>query len=523
MSNHEEFFAHFPTNFGHELEDFVTNTVLLHSRYLVVRRVKKDQYGYCTHCRKEYPVSFGRSLLKHNEDWQCQNCKSLVIVKSLNRGRKYLFDIGYVVWYEKSKVNPNAIVARGIRVSRDYRSNVYDVNTTYKTVSLYLFEPSENGVKGRSKQLRLSERENRWDEAANIQSELSTRMNGLQHVYLGMESVYEAVKGTPFQYSMWKVYLDESWDLVRFFDLAAKYPCVEYLTKLGYRSFVDAKLTGGYTYNSINWNEKSIDRVLRLSKAELKRFRAEGVRLTPQFLRSYQMCRKHGVSATFEQVEKMQDLIDPHNSDELKLLLRYSPYAKVGKYLIKQMEKRKQYRYFNWVMRDWRDYINECLELGLDLRDEQILYPRDLHAAHQRTSTQVKVKRDEAQQALFAKRFDELKKFIFRRKGLILRPVQNVDELINEGETLRHCVGGYSARYAKGETDLFVVRKVNAPDTPFYTMEVCGGRLSQCRGHSNRDMTEEVKDFVDAFVAEKLFKKSKKRGRKTDDKLGVAV
>ena len=60
--------------------------------------------------------------------------------------------------------------------------------------------------------------------------------------YCSRDSIKKAVKGTPFQYSTYDSYIDG--DMVKFFSLYARYPCVEYLTKFGMSELVEAKLIG---------------------------------------------------------------------------------------------------------------------------------------------------------------------------------------------------------------------------------------------------------------------------------------
>lgn len=74
--------------------------------------------------------------------------------------------------------------------------------------------------------------------------------------------------------------------------------------------------------------------------------------------------------------------------------------------------------------------------------------------------------------------------FLIKGKGLILRVPRDAQEIKNEGAALHHCVGTYVDRVAKGQTHIFFVRRVEEPDTPYFTMEYNKGRVIQCRGQS---------------------------------------
>lgn len=99
--------------------------------------------------------------------------------------------------------------------------------------------------------------------------------------------------------------------------------------------------------------------------------------------------------------------------------------------------------------------------------------------------------------------------FLIKGKGLILRVPRDAQEIKNEGAALHHCVGTYVDRVAKGQTHIFFVRRVEEPDTPYFTMEYNKGRVIQCRGSHNCGMPASVKAFVAAF--EKLMKEREEK------------
>jgi hypothetical protein len=112
-----------------------------------------------------------------------------------------------------------------------------------------------------------------------------------------VESLVPAVQGTPFQYSMWSQYVDLETDLVQFFDLSTRYRCIEFLTKVGLRSMVVAKLAGQATYGAINWHGQTPEKVLRLTKSEIKEMTKAGA-IGLRALRNYQKSKKDGSNLT---------------------------------------------------------------------------------------------------------------------------------------------------------------------------------------------------------------------------------
>lgn len=59
-------------------------------------------------------------------------------------------------------------------------------------------------------------------------------------------------------------------------------------------------------------------------------------------------------------------------------------------------------------------------------------------------------------------------------------------DIINEGASLNHCVGGYLESVAHGYKTILFLRKVSNPDKSFYTIEVGDSRIVQIHGNHNR-------------------------------------
>ena len=103
-----------------------------------------------------------------------------------------------------------------------------------------------------------------------------------------------------------------------------------------------------------------------------------------------------------------------------------------------------------------------------------------------------------AMEEIFSKN-DGVDAFQIKGKGLVLVVPQSGDEIRKEGEALHHCVGGYVESVAKGETNIFFVRKADHPEKSYFTMEWKNNKVVQCRGKSNCGMPPDVKAFVQVF------------------------
>lgn len=501
MDGYKVFDAHFPKRISKAIEKFATDVAFQWSRYIFTRRVGGIQFGYCTHCRKEYMTE---KNLKHNEDWQCKRCKSLCIVKASGKGRKYMVDDVYFVYYEKSMINPQAMVARGIYAVRDYTGDYYKVETQYKDVAKYLYEP------GRARKFVRYYFSDHWIERKRISSE---SLNLMKHkrCYYSPDSIVDAAHGiNHFQYCTWENY--DAGDRVDFFALAAKYPCIEYLTKLGLRRIVEAKLCGDELYRTINWRGKNLQAVLRVGKKELNDIRNSGLPIDASTLRYYHLSKHRGYHITITEAYELKDLGSERTFEELVNKLGRRTLDQAHKYIMKQLRKSDHYRSGASVWYAWRDYMRDCRELGMELDQDHIFFPNDLYTAHQKTIKKVKLKADRSLNIKIIARVKELAGYRFEQDGLLIRPAKSSNELFAEAKALQHCVGGYAKTYAEGKTNLFVIRKTDDPDIPFYTMEIKEDKITQTYGLKNCLPTEEVESFIKAFSAAKL-KKKKRKGK----------
>ena len=106
-----------------------------------------------------------------------------------------------------------------------------------------------------------------------------------------------------------------------------------------------------------------------------------------------------------------------------------------------------------------------------------------------------------------------LSAFCFESKTLLIEPCPSDKALFIEGNTLSHCVYGYAESYANGNTAIFFIRKKEAPDVPYYTLEYSEkqNEIKQNRGYDNEDPPNEVVVFANKWLkyVTKLIKETK--------------
>lgn len=535
-----DFLSFFPPPNMDGMRAFADGTALHHSRYMVTYHQGRRRLGYCTHCRREMVLD--GTGWRTGQLVRCPMCGTTCMVKYRN-GIKNIYDRAVIVWYDKSPRDPRAIVARAYTVRRIYSHGYKNLDTEFVPWAAYIFEPAADWRSyGRARMATVNwgfaydetkpekhvKYVRNWEPRSSIYSlEIDgSNMYPAIPVFCSENSIRAAAAGTPFAWLGWETaQIRGECDYVRFFALAARYPCVEYLLKRGLDELIAEKLEhcGGKV---VNWRARTPWGVLRLTKPQLKVLKPLLPKLDSAMLEVLQSGYRDGSNYSPEEALKLTRLFPASTILAKDLLIDgLTTIRKAAKYLTAQStEKNPSQNHMMSLLRDWKDYIIECRQLGLNLEDDRVLYPKALREAHAHTSSLIKAKGD----ALINKNIrafaEELEASLTFESGeLMIRPAVSADELIREGKLLRICVGGmyqgsYIHKYAAKSTILLLLRRVDVPDIPFYCVEIqTNGHVLQVRGNTNCAPTPEVAAFMDFYRAEVLqdfsLKKLKNRNR----------
>lgn len=95
-----------------------------------------------------------------------------------------------------------------------------------------------------------------------------------------------------------------------------------------------------------------------------------------------------------------------------------------------------------------------------------------------------------------------MKKYEYKYRNFQIIAPQRVEDILEEGSELKHCIIGkdtYYERIAKRESYLLFLRKIDAPEKPYYTLEVePNGTVRQKRTYYDRQNAdiEQAKVFL---------------------------
>lgn len=275
----------------------------------------------------------------------------------------------------------------------------------------------------------------------------------------------------------------------------------DYVAGRSYCSFVQP------TLSFINWREKRPAQMLGLSKEEFRAALSE--KWDADIYHAYVGIKSRGEKVDPTDVSSAVKKLGIY--DTMRLIQCDVPGIKILpsiRYILKQFNRDHTLSAGLLI-----DYWNMAQKNGTNLADPQFRYPQNLRRAHDQESARQRFAAQQAAMQKFVDREKSLDKYCFESDGLMIRPVRTPEELYLEGSTLHHCVYSYLDRHANGSTAILLIRHVDDPQSPFYTLELNERNMAvvQNRGLRNCGKTPEVQAFEDKWLA---WAKAQQKGRR---------
>ena len=316
---------------------------------------------------------------------------------------------------------------------------------------------------------------------------------------------------------------EKEYSAVHYYIAAARYPDFEMIVKSGMKFLTRAliyQIGSGYRSRG----KTHYDR-LGIRKDRLKDLiKAEG---NVNILKAYQIERKAKKRWSPEEIKAVTHRINTGTRGELKILSEIYKYAsplKIERYIEKIIQNEGC-----GAFGEYTDYIWMRKEMGYDLSDEIILFPKELHRRHNEMVLETEKAELDKRAKGVLERYPNIEKLYKKLSdkysaaagGLIIRPAKNAAEIVMEGRLLHHCVGGdmYLSRHSNGDSVILFLRKISDKDTPYITVEIKGTKILQWYGAYDKKPDEAmVRAWLNTYVAE-LEKREKKREKKQEKKL----
>ena len=106
------------------------------------------------------------------------------------------------------------------------------------------------------------------------------------------------------------------------------------------------------------------------------------------------------------------------------------------------------------------------------------------------------------------KNIQKVKDLAYKTKEdeFIVKIPTKIEDFINEGNELKHCVKSYIYHVAEGKTNVVMIRRKDEPEKPFFTVEVDNNNIIQQVhgfGNCNADKVPGLMNFVTKWACEK--------------------
>jgi len=422
----------------------------------------------------------------------CPYCGTPVIVKELGRTgtRKNLSRYRRAVvlrWYR------GCLWARAYDCGKHY-SGGYSLTGGPKMqlVGIYRFRPGlaeeTSGSWYDNEEFRYYEVQNgpltggRW----NIHSPFSCNAEyGMGFDVVGMEEIEKS----PFQYCMAAEYEKHCGYFLEFLTACCFYPRqIEMLMKAGMRDVVrDLAARGVKNAMAIDWTRENPMQAFGLDKQELRAFLNTNRDI--DILTLYKRLKgRVSMETAADWIQRGVDMRETFHQAKVWNL----PPERLIRYLARETEG-----HLGNAIRHWKDYLTAAQAMGYPLHRENVLLPKGLDAAHNSAvqKYQNKLEMERKAEAAEKKRLAALayqdrkkeleKRYGYEAMGYVIRVPTDEDEIIAEGQALKHCVAGYANRHMRGEVTILFMRKKRSLDKPWLTIEMDGKHLKQIHGYKN--------------------------------------
>nr|DAI96309.1 MAG TPA: PcfJ like protein [Caudoviricetes sp.] len=134
----------------------------------------------------------------------------------------------------------------------------------------------------------------------------------------------------------------------------------------------------------------------------------------------------------------------------------------------------------------YRDYLDMAERRGCDIRSEIIYRNKRWRYFHDLYLAELNRKKDEERAAKFPGICRDLERnrkiFGWQQDDYFVRPAESAEDIIHEGRMQHHCVGAsdtYMVKMATRKSWICFLRKKEAPEEPWYTIETDGEKILQ--------------------------------------------
>lgn len=443
-----------------------------------------DRHVFCTACRERFPVS-PKQRDKHNSVGTCPRCGSKATWAVVG---KYSYQMSTLrSWIKTAVAHPaddgGLYIIAGEAARKINWGNLYG-EIDWHPWKIYYFRP------GTVMMASLRYVYDCWNIAESemfivyeerVKDPFPPNMMGYggysgDYNIIGLE---EALEASDFKYCQILPFyeytygarlgeLDTARWMVKYLAWYALHPSIEMAVKFGMSdAVVDLIVSGMENKRLLDWDASTPAGFLRMDKQEAKQYLAAG--LDFEELKLWRTYFK-GL-----RLEAYIDIISTVGKGNITTVAACAKTAGVtapraAKYIASRSASVGDARHQCGL---WKDYLSMAAKLGYDLKNITVSMPKDLQARHDAAAETLEYQENKGKAQKYKARYKKLqKRYAFELGGLRVVIPKTEQEIINEGKTLHHCVGGYAARHMEGKTTILFLRKSRTPGRSFLTIEL---------------------------------------------------
>ena len=332
--------------------------------------------------------------------------------------------------------------------------------------------------------------------------------NPVMWTYNGSYQIFgldEAIRGTAFEYCQIQRFYYYSYACenteqtarwwVKYLAAAAFYPQIEMAVKWNLGDAVHDLISDGKkNAKLLNWKATDPAGFLRVSKTDAKAFIQSGMEFDD--LKLWKEIREKA-KVSFAEYAEILNQFQKHSIQDMLACAEKAgcDFRKAIRYVQSLNAGCSRYALpVTMIVQYWKDYLNMAEQMGYDLTEKTVAMPKDLKDRHDTAASILKAKTEAIQMEHYRKRKKKLERtYAFTLAGYSIIVPAGAEEIVQEGKTLHHCVGGYAARHVEGKTTILFLRKARRPERSFLTIEITeSGRkktIKQIHGFKNENYT----------------------------------
>jgi len=489
-----------PKGFIHWIRD----SAFKDSKYIFYKRKGTKVHGVCSSCKNSVEMRVGKA--KHKQSGRCPVCRAKITYRAINKA-KYYKDTVVVSIVQRMENEPNHYVVRWFHSSLEFK-NGEDTQAFPDTILDKLINPEirywegsreiikvqKNGktvIKAYEDMYDWNVERYRWKKERARSSFYNRILLRDYTPIIYKRNLKGVLKNTKWKYSGLDYFNGRAVSITDYLHTYEQYPAIEMLSKLNLSKLLNEII------KKTNWYG-GVGGILKMDKKLL------GLNLGTTGIEFISTLDEIGKYVTDKQIRWVMKNCNP---EVFTQLLRFVTPQKAINYMEKQMinigsneEEKRQ------VATTWRDYLGQCEKLELDITNDFVSFPRNLHEKHIEYSMLVQLKADESIDRGIRTQYDKWNNLLsYRSENMEIKVAESHRLVLEEGQALRHCVGGirYCKNMADGKRLILFIRN---NEQPYYTVEfdIENLKIMQNRGYKNEAPSEDVKKFVNKWKVKKL-------------------